>query len=66
MVDAVGGSPVTSQLQTAATVSLAAIKNDREQAEAVVRSLDQSTRAVAADTAAPDDSGRGRNLDVKV
>lgn len=63
MVDAVGGSAIATQLQSATTVNVVALKNEREQTEAVVRNIDRSVETVRADAAPPHD--RGRNLDIK-
>lgn len=62
MVDAVGGSAISTQLQAATTLNIVALKAEREQSDAVVRNLDQSAQIARADT----ESGRGRNVDIRV
>ncbi len=64
MVDAVGGSAIATQLQGSSSFNVAAIRNEREQSEAVVRSVDQTTQVARQDTA--ESTGRGRSLDVRV
>ncbi len=62
MVDAVGGSAISTQLQTATKLSVVAARTEREQSEAVVRALDQSTQIARAAT----EYDRGQNADYKV
>lgn len=61
MVDAIGGSAISTQLQSSTTLSVAAIRNEKEQGEAVVRALDQSTREVRH----ADAVDRGHRVDVR-
>ncbi|MGB4102143.1 MAG: hypothetical protein WBK91_09600 [Alphaproteobacteria bacterium] len=59
MIDAVGGSAIATQLRSASP-GVEAIRNEREQTEAVVRTVERTTREIPRN-----DESRGRNVDVR-
>ncbi len=60
MVDSVGGSAVSSQI-AATRASVAAIRDERVQTEAVIKAVDDSARLVAQEQA----QDRGRRVDIR-